>query len=272
MFERDKSIGINSNIVRRTKTGFKAPIQKVRVKTDKANKKYELQYKIPSGSIIMTCLTSDFFLEEADIMRTEAWNFMHERYDCLFHIITKRPERIRQCLPIDWFNGYENVMVSVTAENTSRAYERIPILLDLPLRYRGIVIEPMLEPIDIRPFLSSGLISEVTVGGESYNGLNGKARELDLAWVEDILSQCKEYDTNFHFHQTGSRLKLKNDKVVHIRKNDEKNLAEFYKLENIEDTDLINWEHKADELLDRQLIEQSIEILHQIKLEEWLNE
>lgn len=267
MFERDKVIGVNSNIVRRTKTGFRMPVQKIRVKQPNSNKT-RLEYKIPSGSTVMTCLTSDFFLEEADIMRQEAWDFMHERYDCLFQIITKRPERIRQCLPDNWLGGYENVMISVTAENTQRAYERIPILLDIDLKYRGVVIEPMLESMDISPFLSSGIINQVTVGGESYMGNAGKPRELELSWVEDISNQCREYDTNFYFHQTGSRLKLKGGKTIRIKKSDEHNLAQFYRLDYIDNMDLVNWEHKAEEIFYRNLAEQAREVYRQITLED----
>lgn len=266
MYERDKNYGINSNIVKMTKSGFRLPIQKIRNKdANTKQEKYELHYKIPSGSTIMTCLTSDFFIEEADVWRHDAWEFIHERGDCLFEIITKRPQRIEQTLPDNWLDGWSNVLINVTAENEERAWERIPILLDLPIKHKGIVIEPMLEKMDIRPFLSSGDIEIVTVGGESYNGFEGVARELRMEWVKDIKEQCKYYDTPFYFHQTGTRLVLDNGKTIHINKRDEKNLAKFYNLDQ-KDAGGINWETITAELELHHRAEQAHNIYKQLTL------
>ena len=41
-----------------------------------------------------------------------------------FHrLLTKRAHRIQDCLPADWGEGYENVMLQVTTENQARADE-----------------------------------------------------------------------------------------------------------------------------------------------------
>ena len=263
VYEQDRNYGINSNQIKIARSNFRLPIQKVRSK-DKKKEKYELEYKIPSGSIIKTCMTSDFFLEEADVWRHEAWDFIHERYDCLFEITTKRPERIMQCLPDNWLDGYNNVLINVTAENENRAWERIPILLELPIKHIGIVIEPMLEQMDIRPYLSSGLIEHVIVGGESYKGWDGVARELNMSWVKDIQEQCKEYDTTFMFHRTGTRLKLENNKIICIHKTkDEYELAKFYKL-SLEDNKSLNWQLTAKELELQKLAEAAHNIYKQL--------
>jgi protein gp37 len=267
MFEMDRSIGVNSNHIKQNRTDFRLPVRKVREKNKKLEK-YELQYKVPSGSTIMTCLTSDFFIEEADAMRVDAWNYIHERQDCLFHIITKRPGRILQTLPDLWLDGWNNVMVSVTAENDYRAWERIPILLNLPIKHKGIVIEPMLEELDIRPFLSSGEIENVSVGGESYLGYDGLARPLKLSWVKSIQEQCKEYNTNFQFHQTGSRLMLDNGQIVKVNKRDEHGLADFYKLNYIDES-YVEWETTAKELELQSLAENAHKIYKQLTLEDF---
>lgn len=247
MYEMDKNYGRNSDKVIRARTGFRMPVQRVRAK-NKTTQKYELDYKVQSGSHIEVCLSSDFFIEEADVWRHEAWEFIHERKDCLFEIITKRPERISQCLPDNWLDGWNNVIINVTAENENRAWERIPILLNLPIKHMGIVIEPMLEQMDIRPYLSSGLIERVTVGGESYKGWDGVARELHLDWVKDIQQQCIEYDVPFRFHQTGTRLKVDNNKIITVmKKTDEYGLAQFYGFD-IEEAGGINWRATAEEL------------------------
>ena len=40
------------------------------------------KYKVKSGEMIRVCMTSDFFLEEADAWRDDAWSVMRERKRC----------------------------------------------------------------------------------------------------------------------------------------------------------------------------------------------
>lgn len=262
--EIDRNYGIDYSKVKLVKSTFKYPIQKCK---NKKAEKYELQYKIPSGSIIDTCTTSDFFIEEADIWRNEAWEFIHERIDCLFRIITKRPQRISQCLPNNWLDGWKNVMIYISVETEERTYERINYILDLPIINRGLMIAPMLEPMDIRPILSGGLIDEVLLGGESYIGYGEKSRVLKLEWVEDISQQCKEYDVPFQFYQTGSRLQLKDGKIIHVNNRDQIGLASFYNLD-INNQYILDWKTTAQELELQRLAEQAHRIYEQLTLKD----
>ena len=243
------SFGSGDN-VRISKTNFRLPIQKQRDKTKKLEK-YELKYKIPSGSIINVCESSDFFLEEADVWRIEAWKFIHERQDCLFRICTKRPERISQCLPDNWLDGYLNAVISVSVEDEYNAWLRIPELIECVAKHKELILEPLLEPIDIRPFLSSGVIDKVIVGGETYNGWDGVARPLELSWVKELREQCIEYNTDFEFKSTGSKLIYFDGKPVYIKGNDTFNLANFYNL-NVSENG-IEWESMASEI-EKQLL------------------
>ena len=138
---------------------------------------------------------------------------MQERSDCRFYMITKRPERIMQCLPDDWNDGYENVEISCTCENQKMADVRLPIFLDIPMQHRSIIHEPLLSQIDIRKYLDAyrGKIDSVSVGGES----GPEARTCDYSWVLDIRQQCMDYHVPFHYHQTGARL-LKGGKLYDI--------------------------------------------------------
>ena len=99
-------------------------------------------YKIRSGEQLRVCMTSDFFLEEADAWRPQAWDMMWQRKDVVFFLLTKRPQRVRECFPPDWGNGWDNVFFNVTCENQCRADERIPILLELPFKHKGIMCAP----------------------------------------------------------------------------------------------------------------------------------
>jgi hypothetical protein len=47
----------------------------------------------------------------------EAWNAIWIRKDLSFLIFTKRPERIRNCLPSDWGDGWENDQIVISVEN-----------------------------------------------------------------------------------------------------------------------------------------------------------
>ena len=89
---------------------------------------------------------------------------IHRRSDLHFFMITKRPERILQCLPEDWGDGYENVTICCTMENQRRVDERLPIYRELPIRHKSIICEPLLESIDFHGGLGSWC-EQVTVGG-----------------------------------------------------------------------------------------------------------
>ena len=167
-------------------------------------------YRIAPGETVFTCFSSDFLLEEADEWRPDAWRTMKVRSDLHFIFFTKRIGRLAGCLPADWGDGYENVTVGCTCENQQRADERLPIFLSLPIRSRMIVCEPLLERVDLRPYLRDG-IDEVCAGGES--GEN--ARVCDFAWVTDLQSACREANVRFSYHQTGALL-LREGKLYRI--------------------------------------------------------
>ena len=79
----------------------------------------------------------------------------------------------------------------------------MPIFLETPIVHKFVVCEPLLGLIDFHGALNSGRIEEVIVGGES--GENARICEFD--WIMQIREQCLESKTNFHFKQTGAKLK-----------------------------------------------------------------
>ena len=186
VFARDEQHGIDTNLVRKTTT-FDLPM--------KRNRRGE--WKIPPGSRVMTCFSSDFFLEEMDAWRSEAWQMMRVRSDLTFYMVTKRPERITSCLPPFWEELKSRLYLCCTMENQRCVDERLPLFLHTPLVHREIIIEPMLEAVDFHGKLRG--IERITVGGES--GLN--ARPCHYEWVLDVRRQCREASIGFHFKQTG---------------------------------------------------------------------
>lgn len=200
VYRQDKQYKKDSSVVTKTQN-FDLPIRK--------NRKGE--YKIPSGEIIYTCFTSDFFVEEADEWRIDAWKMIKQRSDLKFLIITKRIDRFNVSLPYDWGQGYENVAISCTVENQDRANYRLPIFLGLPIKHKLICCEPILEKVNLAPYLADNQVEMVVVGGESGNN----ARTCDYDWILKIREECVKYDVDFWFKQTGAYFK-KDGKIYRI--------------------------------------------------------
>ena len=191
MFYLDSLHGKDGGEIYRTKNGFRYPLSKERGG----------QYKVKSGETIRVCMTSDFFLEEADRWRDEAWEIIRQRPDVRFFLLTKRPQRVKDCLPKNWGSGWENVMFNVTCENQKRADQRIPILLELPFKHKGIMCAPFIGAVSIAKYLPSGQIEQVLCDGENYGG----ARPCHYEWVKALHDECREYNVTFVFCGTGRR-------------------------------------------------------------------
>ena len=147
MYTLDARRGIDTSRVYRTQN-FDLPLARTR----------DGAWKIPAGLELFVGLSTDFFVEEADPWRPAAWDIIRRRPDVAFRILTKRAARIRGCLPPDWGDGWENVMLQVTTENQARADERLPILLGIPAKHRGFMAAPLIGPVDAERHLATGQI------------------------------------------------------------------------------------------------------------------
>lgn len=201
VYRQDEMFGRDSRECRKT-NDFNLPIKKDR----RGN------YKVPSGSLIMTCFSSDFLLDDADSWRDECLEMMKLRSDCMFYFFTKRIERLNFSLP-------DNVIVGCTCENQKMADYRLPIFKKLNIKYKTIILAPMLEKMDISKYLGSD-IYEVNVSGESGSSQQIRAQQiriLNYDWVLDIREQCIKANVNFGFHQTGARF-IKDGKEYRIER------------------------------------------------------
>lgn len=169
-------------------------------------------YKIQSGEQIRICMSSDFFLEEADAWREEVWDIIRKRKDVIFFILTKRADRIEKNLPKDWDDGWENVFLNVTCENQQRADERIPILLSLKAKHKGIMCAPFIGPVSISRYLEQGELEQVIVGGENYDG----ARPCHFDWVKSLRQECVNKNVKFCFIETGTKF-VKDGKMYTLK-------------------------------------------------------
>ncbi len=190
MFRQQKQYGRDPHTVVRSKTTFRDP----------------LKWREPQK--VFVCSWSDFFIEEADDgWRAEAWDVMRQAPQHTYILLTKRPERIIECLPGDWSTGWPNVWLGVSVEDQTVADERIPVLLGVPAAVRWLSCEPLLGPINLGllgavpgscPYsLVSERIHWVVAGGESGPG----HRPMDMAWARSLRDQCEEGGMPFFFKQ-----------------------------------------------------------------------
>ncbi len=162
--------------------------------------------RIKEPSLIFTCSWSDWFIEEADAWRDEAWDIIRQTPQHTYQILTKRPERIAECLPDDWGEGYSNVWLGVSVESMD-VLDRIYDLIQIKAKVRFLSIEPLISPVSLPMIIMDSKISWVIIGAESGNN-NGKYRYrlCELYWITRIVEQCKAAEIPVFVKQLGTHL------------------------------------------------------------------
>lgn len=145
---------------------------------------------------IFTCSMSDFFHPGADGWRSEAWEVISECRNLNWLILTKRPELIEDRLPADWGLGYSHVWLGVTA-GCRKSLRRARILQQIPAAIRFISAEPLLEELDLSPYLRN--FHWVITGCERAK--KGERRIMSLDWVRNIDRQCRAAGIPHFFKQ-----------------------------------------------------------------------
>lgn len=189
VYRGDAKRGVDASIVRKT-ASFDVPIKKLK----------NGEYKVRSGQTVWTCFSSDFFVPDADAWREECWNMMRERSDLKFFFITKRIDRLAECVPSDWDDGWDNVTICCTMENQAMVDYRMPIYRDAPIKHKIVICEPLLSEIDLTAWLGDW-VEQVVAGGES----GYSARPCYFEWLLSLREQCAERGISFMFRQTGSK-------------------------------------------------------------------
>jgi protein gp37 len=166
MFRDKERYGHDPTTVLRSKSKFNDP----------------LKWKEPQ--LIFTCSWSDWFIEQADPWRDEAWEIIRQSPQHTFQILTKRPERIQDNLP-EWFNEInDRVWIGVSVESNHQV-GRIDYITNLPC-ITFISFEPLIDEIDWTE--SMNFVDWCIIGGESGNA-SGKYRyrPLEIKWIEKLV-------------------------------------------------------------------------------------
>jgi len=174
MFRDQRRYGRDPNVVTKSKTRFNAP----------------LKWKDPAK--VFTCSWSDWFIEEADEWREEAWGIILATPHLTYQILTKRPERIPN-VPLP-----SNVWLGVSVENQEQADKRLPELLKASASTKFLSVEPLIEKVSFE-YKELNLIDWVIVGGESGPG----ARRMNPVWAKNIRDMCHTVETAFFMKQMG---------------------------------------------------------------------
>jgi len=175
---RDKArYGQDPRQVLRSKTTFRAPLS---WKDDRR---------------VFTCSWSDFFIDQADGWRDEAWAIIAATPHLTYQILTKRADRMAGRLP--WTTDpWPHVWLGVSVEDRDAKW-RIDRLREVSAAVRFLSLEPLLEDVgelDLRG------IHWAIIGGES----GPDARMLDIRWVRSAIEQCRAAGVAVFVKQLGA--------------------------------------------------------------------
>lgn len=192
-----KRTGHDFNVVRRSADAtFYAPLrwQKALEKTGKQKR-------------VFPCSIADFFHRGADAWRAEAWEIMGKTPNIIYLVLTKRIDRAEAWYKV---NGWlPNVWLGMSVESLAFV-SRLDVLARIPAPVRFVSAEPLLGPLDLKPWLGSlcgepcscvlgQTLDQVIVGGES----GPYARPMHPDWVRRIRDDCQAAGVPFFFKQWG---------------------------------------------------------------------
>ncbi|GAB3164625.1 DUF5131 family protein [Telluribacter humicola] len=186
------------------------PMEVVKTKTV-----FKLPLRIKEPSKIFTSSLTDFFHEQVDPFREEAWDIIERCPQHTFQILTKRPERIKDCLPknLNVFdpnakNFLNNVWLGTSIGSESgvnRIDQLTPYWWCVPVLF--LSLEPLHGPIALGDIPEFNMIDWVIVGGESGNDSGAyRYRPCQVEWIEQIVEECKIEGIPVFVKQLGTHL------------------------------------------------------------------
>ena len=135
---------------------------------------------------------------------SDVFAVMSEAPHHVFQVLTKRPGRAAGWWELhgqDRFGEWpENVWMGTSVESQKYA-PRLSVLRRIPAAVRFVSAEPLLERIDLTPWLEDGTLNWVIAGGES----GPRARPMALEWARDLRNQSTKADVAFFLKQLGGK-------------------------------------------------------------------
>ena len=161
-----------------------------------------------------------FVASMADVMDDEApagelqrlYDHINECPDLTFQLLTKRPHRYAERLPVGGFR-HGNVWLGTTCENQHFYDIRWPILHRVSAAM-GLVswisYEPAIVTLSMKNW--SNVPDWIICGGES--GADSKRRPMELAWAENVRDECLSSGTKFFMKQLSARTPDKGKELI----------------------------------------------------------
>lgn len=158
-----------------------------------------------------------------DESRARLWELIEQTPHLDWLLLTKRPELMTTLTPESWRKRWpDNAWAMTSVENQEWADKRVPELVKVPARVRGLSCEPLLGPVDLsahlhccaacgaprtewkscsycKTFPDARGVDWVIAGGES----GPKARPPNPNWFRSLRDQCQAAGVNFFFKQWG---------------------------------------------------------------------
>lgn len=171
------------------------------------------------GDFLSDAVTDDFLERELLAAVTSKAGQRH-----VWQWLTKRPARLAR-LSKKWGGLPDNVVAMTTVTNQRTADVRIPELLKVRCKTRGVSAEPLLGPVDFdfgHPKWRTAesyhsYIHWVIVGGESGAG----CRPMQAEWARSIRDQCAAANVAFFFKQWGGVRKEAHGRILDGKTHDE---------------------------------------------------
>lgn len=146
-------------------------------------------------------LCDPFDNEVADEWHAEFWSLIRSTSNLTWLLLTKRVGNVPRYKPAGEF---PHVWIGASVVNQPEADRDLPKLIALEgFGRRFVSYEPALGPIDFAPFLRSGKIDQVIVGGESKQG-KIPARAFNVAWARRTVTQCRQFGASPFVKQLGA--------------------------------------------------------------------
>jgi protein gp37 len=187
-----------------------------RRRTSAANWQQPLKWNRQAGRegrrfrVFCASLADVFDNQVPEAWRDDLWRLIAATPHLDWLLLTKRPQNIRKFIDGP---ALPNMWLGTTVENQEEADRRIPHLLATLAAVHFLSCEPLLGPVDLRPWLDRDFLTGcadddaapvrtvgwVIAGGESGPG----ARPMHPDWARSLRDQCAAAGVPFHFKQCG---------------------------------------------------------------------